>query len=58
MRERRVRRLPVVDGDDKLVGMVTMDDSLRHLYSSNLISREECESRAEDKVLMRAFFKS
>ncbi len=42
----------------KNVGMVTMDDSLRALYSSNLINREECESRAEDKVVMRAFFKS
>lgn len=42
----------------KNIGMITMDDSLRSLYSSNLISREECESRAEDKVVMRAFFKS
>ena len=42
----------------KNVGMITMDDSLRSLYTSNLISREECESRAEDKVIMRDFFKS
>jgi CBS domain-containing protein len=28
MRKRRVRRLPVVDADDKLVGMVTMDNLL------------------------------
>ncbi|HRJ10042.1 MAG TPA: type IV pilus twitching motility protein PilT [Prosthecobacter sp.] len=42
----------------KNVGMITMDDSLRGLYSKGLISREECESRAEDKQLMRAFFKS
>ncbi len=42
----------------KNVGMITMDDSLRSLYSQNLISREECESRAEDKVLMREFFKA
>jgi CBS domain-containing protein len=28
MRERRVRRLPVVDADDKLVGMVTLDNLL------------------------------
>lgn len=42
----------------KNVGMITMDDSLRNLYSENLISREECESRAEDKVIMRNFFKS
>ena len=42
----------------KNVGMITMDDSLRDLYSQNIISREECESRAEDKVIMRSFFKS
>ena len=38
--------------------MVTMDDSLRNLYSKNLISQEECMSRAEDKVIMQSFFKS
>jgi len=42
----------------KSVGMVTMDDSLRSLYTSGLISREECETRAEDKAIMKAFFKS
>ena len=42
----------------KSVGMVTMDDSLRSLYSQNIINREECESRAEDKQEMRNFFKS
>jgi CBS domain-containing protein len=31
MRERRVRRLPVVDAEDKLVGMVTMDNLLSKL---------------------------
>jgi len=42
----------------KNVGMVTMDDSLRNLYAKGEISREECESRAEDKQQMRAFFQS
>ncbi|MDB6072532.1 MAG: twitching motility protein [Verrucomicrobiaceae bacterium] len=42
----------------KSVGMVTMDDSLRSLYSAGIISREECESRAEDKAIMKSFFKS
>jgi twitching motility protein PilT len=42
----------------KNVGLVTMDDSLRNLYAQGLISREECESRAEDKLLMRKFFDS
>ncbi|GEP46444.1 type IV pilus twitching motility protein PilT [Brevifollis gellanilyticus] len=40
----------------KNVGMITMDDSLRTLYQKGLISREECESRAEDKQQMRLFF--
>ncbi|MBL9145810.1 MAG: type IV pilus twitching motility protein PilT [Verrucomicrobiaceae bacterium] len=39
----------------KSVGMITMDDSLRSLYSQGLISREECETRAEDKAVMRTF---
>jgi twitching motility protein PilT len=42
----------------KSVGMITMDDSLRTLYSQGVITREECEFRAEDKAIMRAFFKS
>jgi twitching motility protein PilT len=40
------------------VGMITMDESLRNLYSKGIISREECESRAEDKQQMRLFFQS
>ena len=42
----------------KSVGMITMDDSLRTLYTNGVISQEECESRAEDKAIMKAFFKS
>jgi twitching motility protein PilT len=41
----------------KSVGMITMDDSLRSLYSQGIISREESETRAEDKAIMRSFFK-
>jgi len=40
----------------KNVGMITMDDSLRGLYQKGLISREECETRAEDKPQMKIFF--
>lgn len=40
----------------KNVGMITMDDSLRSLYQKGVISREECESRAEDKQQMKLFF--
>jgi twitching motility protein PilT len=42
----------------KAVGMITMDDSLRNLYSAGTISAEECEARAEDKPNMRAFLKT
>jgi twitching motility protein PilT len=42
----------------KNVGMITMDDSLRNLYTKGLISREECESRSEDKQQMKIFFAS
>lgn len=42
----------------KNVGMITMDDSLRNLYAAGTISREECESRAEDKIIMKKFFES
>jgi CBS domain-containing protein len=31
MRERQVRRLPVVDAEDRVVGIVTLDDLLRFL---------------------------
>jgi CBS domain-containing protein len=31
MREREVRRLPIVDAEDRLVGIVTLDDLLRFL---------------------------
>jgi CBS domain-containing protein len=31
MREREVRRLPIVDQEDRLVGILTLDDLLRFL---------------------------
>jgi twitching motility protein PilT len=40
----------------KAVGMITMDDSLRGLYASGTISRDECEFRSEDKAAMKAYF--
>jgi twitching motility protein PilT len=42
----------------KAVGMITMDDSLRNLYTQGIITREECEARCEDKAAMKAFFKA
>ena len=58
IREGKTFMLNGVMQTGKNVGMITMDDSLRELYSKGLITREECESRAEDKVVMKAFFKS
>jgi CBS domain-containing protein len=31
MRDRGIRRLPIVDGEDRVVGMVSMDDIVRFL---------------------------
>ena len=58
IREGKTFMLGGVMQTGKNVGMVTMDDSLRDLYSNGIISREECESRAEDKIIMRKFFES
>lgn len=58
IREGKTYMLGGVMQTGKNVGMVTMDDSLRSLYSKGLINREECESRAEDKVLMKKYFES
>jgi twitching motility protein PilT len=58
IREGKTFMLAGVMQTGKNVGMITMDDSLRNLYSEGHISREECESRAEDKILMRKFFES
>ena len=58
IREGKTFMLAGVMQTGKNVGMITMDDSLRNLYSQGIISREECESRAEDKIIMRKFFES
>ncbi|MFC5455852.1 type IV pilus twitching motility protein PilT [Prosthecobacter fluviatilis] len=58
IREGKTYMLAGVMQTGKGVGMITMDDSLRNLYSTGQISREECEFRAEDKVMMKKFFES
>lgn len=58
IREGKTFMLAGVMQTGKNVGMIPMDDSLRSLYSNNVISREECMSRAEDKVVMKQFLKS
>jgi twitching motility protein PilT len=58
IREGKTFMLPGVMQTGKNVGMITMDESLRKLYIQGVITPEECLYRAEDKVQMRAFFKS
>ena len=58
IREGKTFMLPGVMQTGKNVGMITMDESLRKLYNQGVITPEECLYRAEDKVQMRAFFKS
>jgi twitching motility protein PilT len=56
IREGKTFMLPGVMQTGKNVGMILMDDSLRNLYSQGYITREEAESRADDKTAMRKFF--
>ena len=58
IREGKTFMLPGVMQTGKNVGMVTMDDSLKRLYSAGLISQEETLSRCEDKIEMQRFFRS
>ena len=58
IRDGKTFMLPGVMQTGKNVGMIIMDDSLRSLYSQGYITREECESRAEDKTMMKKFFES
>jgi twitching motility protein PilT len=58
IRDGKTFMLPGIMQTGKNVGMILMDDSLRALHGKGLISAEECESRAEDKVQMKAYLKS
>ncbi len=58
IREGKTFMLPGIMQTGKNIGMVTMDDSLKDLYNSGLITQDECMARAEDKVLMRDHFKT
>lgn len=58
IREGKTFMLPGIMQTGKAVGMITMDDSLQGLYAKGLISREECYSRAEDKMTMKKFLES
>jgi len=58
IREGKTYMLPGVMQTGKNVGMITMDESLRQLYIQGVITREEAQFRAEDKIQMRDFFNS
>lgn len=58
IREGKTFMLPGIMQTGKAVGMITMDDSLKALYSEGYISREECQSRSEDKGSMSKFLES
>ncbi|MDG2123365.1 MAG: PilT/PilU family type 4a pilus ATPase [Verrucomicrobiales bacterium] len=58
IREGKTFMLPGVMQTGKNVGMRLMDDSLKELYNTGRISREECLSRANDKGEMLSHFKA
>lgn len=58
IREGKTFMLPGIMQTGKSVGMVTMDDSLKTLYSQGYISRDECFGRSDDKMSMKKFLES
>ncbi len=55
IREGKTYMLPGIMQTGGKLGMQLMDDSLQHLYSHQIISREEAMARATDKAGMRQF---
>lgn len=58
IREGKTFMLPGVMQTGKNVGMVTMDDALRKLYTQGTITQDEAFARSEDKIEMQKFFQS
>ena len=58
IREGKTFMLPGVMQTGKNVGMVTMDDALRKLYTQGIITQQETLMRSEDKIEMQRFFQS
>jgi CBS domain-containing protein len=50
MRMGHMRRLPVVDGMDRLIGIITLDDILRHLAKEVLDIEQLLESESPKRV--------
>ena len=57
IREGKTFMIPGLIQTGKAQGMRLMDDSLQELYLKGLISAEECNTRATDKVTMERFLK-
>lgn len=49
MRQRQVRRLPVLDAEEKLVGIVTLSDIARRIPAEERTRAEELREAAGDK---------
>ena len=58
IRDGKTFMLPGIMQTGKNVGMITMDESLRNLYTTGQITQEECLFRSEDKGQMKLFFES
>jgi len=58
IRDGKTFMLPGIMQTGKNIGMITMDESLRKLYSQGLITQEETLYRSEDKQQMKLFFQS
>lgn len=58
IRDGKTFMLPGIMQTGKNVGMITMDESLRNLYTQGVITQEETLYRCEDKPQMRAYFES
>lgn len=58
IREGKTFMLPGIMQIGKSVGMITMDDSLKDLYTKGIITAEEVQARAEDKQTMKKFLES
>lgn len=57
IREGKTFMIPGLIQTGKAQGMRLMDDSLQELYKQGIISAEECNTRATDKMMMEKFLK-
>ncbi|MFC5051895.1 type IV pilus twitching motility protein PilT [Rubritalea spongiae] len=58
IRDGKTFMLPGIMQTGKNVGMITMDESIRDLYTKGRITQEEAYFRSEDKALMQSYFQS